>query len=73
MTRERYAVYRFGSGYVVDTCAGGTYADSEDDALTWSTVGEAEDAAAAADLGELGRDYEIVPLQQEQPARRTRR
>ena len=70
MTREVYAVYRFGHGYVR---ADGTYSEGDENALTWSTVGEAEDAAAAADLGELGRDYEIVPLQHERPARRTRR
>lgn len=69
MTREVYAVYRFGHGYLR---ADGTYSEDDEDALTWDRFGDARDAAIAAGLGEIGRDFEIVPLQQERP-RRTRR
>lgn len=61
-TREVYAVWHFGRGYVVDTCAGGTYHGEESAACTWPTVAEAEAAMTGAELGKLGLDYEIVPL-----------
>lgn len=63
-TREVYAVVHFKHGWLLDTCAGGAYGQREEDALTFATWGEAEQAMTAAGLGELGVDYEIVPLQQ---------
>lgn len=61
-TREVYAVWHFQHGYVTDTCAGGDYSGEEVDALTWPTPGEAQEAMKAAEIGELGKDYEIVPI-----------
>jgi hypothetical protein len=36
----------------------------ERDAVTYDTWGEVQDAMTAAELGAVGRDYEIVPLEQ---------
>ncbi len=60
--REVYAVCHFKHGWLVDTCGGGTYSFEEADAVTYNTPGEAQEAMTAGELGELGRDYEVVPI-----------
>jgi hypothetical protein len=63
-TREVCAVAHFKHGYLVDACAGGTYCAYESDAMTFATPQAAQEAMTAAELGKLGVDYEVVPLQE---------
>lgn len=64
--RQWYAVTIFDRGWVVDTCAGGTYSDKEEDAKWWRTPNDAQEELDASELVEgltIGKDYEIVPFQ----------
>lgn len=56
---ETFAVFFFGRGFCVDTCAGGAFSGEECDAKTWPTADEARAEMAACELGDEGVDWEL--------------
>lgn len=60
--REVFAVWYFQRGWVVDTCAGGTYSGEECDAMTWPSADEARAEMKAGDFGDEGADWEVEKI-----------
>jgi hypothetical protein len=49
-TERKYAVYQPATGWLVDTCAGGTFSWNVDDAVWFGSHIEAHDALKAAEI-----------------------
>jgi hypothetical protein len=67
MTSEVYAVWYYKRGFVLDTCAGGSFSGpehwDEDAAKTWHSKDEALVELKACDMdGEVDKDFELVPI-----------
>lgn len=58
---RQYAVFHDHRGWLVDTCAAGTWRADTDNALRFDSEDEARAACKAADI-ELGEDARIVGL-----------
>lgn len=65
----RYVVSSATRGYLVDTCAGGTWNKDVEQATWYESEGEALDAMRAAEITIAEEDIKILPIWGKKPKR----